>query len=533
MPDFLKKISNKITEYWNKFSKVQKVQIIAVSVIGIVALVILTLVLSRPNMILYADEVSPEKMNIMVETLTENNIQYRYEDNATKLYVESGKFQEVQLLLAEKGVLSGGKFEWNDALNTSITTTAEDRTMMKQLAFENELASIISLIDGVDSAVVKIVAPESGSVIFEQDKKATASIFLTTLGKLTDEQIYGIASFVETSVENLSINDIKILDSTSKLLFNGGGDDGLIGNLNSNLEYKEAYEVKYERTIENLLLSRGEYDDAVVGVNLKIDFDSIQSQSEVYSIPEDASEPLPTHIYIYDSSGATNAAGGQPGTDSNANATTYVTEGAGGTESEVSITEKDYTPNMTVTTTVKSIGEIVKEDSTVTVKLSKYIYHNQVLIEEQGLLDETSWEQYKIDNGERTSVEVDPDLIRLVSNASNIESVFIMASEVPVFVDREVKESNIAGYIPVIVIVLMIALLGYAIYKGTEPVEITEVEPELSVEAMLETTNTEEELEAIEFGDKSDARVQIERFVDENPEAVAQLLRNWLNEDWE
>jgi len=23
-----------------------------------------------------------------------------------------------------------------------------------------------------------------------------------------------------------------------------------------------------------------------------------------------------------------------------------------------------------------------------------------------------------------------------------------------------------------------------------------------------------------------------EKFVDENPEAVAQLLRNWLNDDW-
>ncbi len=40
-------------------------------------------------------------------------------------------------------------------------------------------------------------------------------------------------------------------------------------------------------------------------------------------------------------------------------------------------------------------------------------------------------------------------------------------------------------------------------------------------------------MEDIEFSDKSAARVQIEKFVDENPEAVAQLLRNWLNEDWE
>ena len=36
----------------------------------------------------------------------------------------------------------------------------------------------------------------------------------------------------------------------------------------------------------------------------------------------------------------------------------------------------------------------------------------------------------------------------------------------------------------------------------------------------------------IELEDKSDTRIMIEKFVDENPEAVALLLRNWINEDW-
>ena len=41
------------------------------------------------------------------------------------------------------------------------------------------------------------------------------------------------------------------------------------------------------------------------------------------------------------------------------------------------------------------------------------------------------------------------------------------------------------------------------------------------------------ELEEIGFDDRSEARKMIEKFVDEKPEAVATLLRNWLNEDWE
>ena len=61
---------------------------------------------------------------------------------------------------------------------------------------------------------------------------------------------------------------------------------------------------------------------------------------------------------------------------------------------------------------------------------------------------------------------------------------------------------------------------------------MTELEPELSVEQLLATTKENQSLEDIEFSDKSEARAMIEKFVDEKPEAVAQLLRNWLNEDW-
>ena len=64
-------------------------------------------------------------------------------------------------------------------------------------------------------------------------------------------------------------------------------------------------------------------------------------------------------------------------------------------------------------------------------------------------------------------------------------------------------------------------------------VKVTETEPELSVEDLLATTKeNEENLEEIELSDKSETRKMIEKFVDENPEAVAMLLRNWINDDW-
>ena len=37
----------------------------------------------------------------------------------------------------------------------------------------------------------------------------------------------------------------------------------------------------------------------------------------------------------------------------------------------------------------------------------------------------------------------------------------------------------------------------------------------------------------IGYNEKSETRLLIEKFVEENPEAAASLLRNWLNEEWE
>ena len=85
----------------------------------------------------------------------------------------------------------------------------------------------------------------------------------------------------------------------------------------------------------------------------------------------------------------------------------------------------------------------------------------------------------------------------------------------------------------IILTVLIIALLIFVILRGASPLAAEDEEPELSVEQLLATTKENQSLDDIEFSDKSETRKMIEKFVDENPEAVAQLLRNWISDDWE
>ena len=83
--------------------------------------------------------------------------------------------------------------------------------------------------------------------------------------------------------------------------------------------------------------------------------------------------------------------------------------------------------------------------------------------------------------------------------------------------------------------VAILAILILVVLRSTRPLTVEETEPELSVEDMLATTKeatAQQKVDDIDVQEKSETRIAIEKFVDENPEAVALLLRNWLNEDW-
>ena len=77
-------------------------------------------------------------------------------------------------------------------------------------------------------------------------------------------------------------------------------------------------------------------------------------------------------------------------------------------------------------------------------------------------------------------------------------------------------------------------MLGFVVFRSTRNQNEEEEEPELSVDALLQSTaDASEDMEDIGYSEKSETRLLIEKFVDENPDAAALLLRNWLNEDWE
>ena len=152
------------------------------------------------------------------------------------------------------------------------------------------------------------------------------------------------------------------------------------------------------------------------------------------------------------------------------------------------------------------------------------------------LNEEMTFDEYIANNREPRLMEREEYeyMIEIMSSASGIpvENLTVVAYEAYDFIPKEVEEFNWTLVFEIALAVVILGLLLFVVFRGLAPDEVVEMEPELSVEQLLATTKENQTLEDIELDEKSETRRLIEKLIEDNPEAVANLLRNWLNDEW-
>lgn len=112
-----------------------------------------------------------------------------------------------------------------------------------------------------------------------------------------------------------------------------------------------------------------------------------------------------------------------------------------------------------------------------------------------------------------------------------VENITIVAYESPVFYDNEGLNVNWTTVLSAALFILILALLIVVVIRSMSSKREEVQEEEVSVENLLQST-PEPVIEDIDVETKSETRKMVEKFVDDNPESAALLLRNWLDEEW-
>ena len=535
MADKLKAIPTRILEWWNKYTSKQKTIIISIAAGVVLALAILVTVLTRPQYETLVVCESTKESAAIIELLEGASpaIDYVYSEDGYQIKVEKSQVGQANVLLGANNIPTV-RMTIQDVTSGGLTTTESDKVKLYKTYQEEMLEADLESMGNIKSAKVDLHIPEDNGTMIAQNEDASAAIMLELNDVLTNDQAANIAQFVKTSLGNEKIQTITIIDNEGNLLFSGDDTSSIQGQANSQFTVKQQTEAVLQSNIKKVLLGTNEFNLIEVSSNLELDFSSVEETEHLFYAPDGQTQGVLSHEDIFESE-STGGVSGTPGTDSNnQDNTDYVLqdyESSSATQSEIS---RDYLPNEKVTLTKIPAGLVKYNNSSISVAAIKYKVLKEEDAKNQGLLDGITWDEYKAMNQERTKLEIDEDLVDLVAKASGIsaENISFVAYEEPMYIDAEALPVSATDIVQIVLIVLILGLLAFVIFRSMRSEKVlVEEEKEISIEELLDSA-PEATVEELEAETKSETRKMIEKFVDENPEAAANLLRNWLNEDW-
>lgn len=533
MQERLKQLPKRLLEIWNKYTTKQKTIIVSVFSGVVLALAILIVLLSRTKYVTLSTFETTNMATGVVQLLNENGIKNKLMDDELTVEVDQKRQTDAIVLVSQSDLQETG-FGIDDLLNTSISTTSGERLTRNHLYMQSNLKKDIESMVGVDKATINYVPQDSSTTILTAKKDTPASVFLT-VNEEFDETVTpeSIAVLVAKALGNSTTEEIRIVNQRGVLLYDGPKPEEEEPTQDEIMAFKDEIADAYKRIVYAGFVASG-YELTEVMPAITVNMDKRETYTERrYPDNPDMEQGYQSHYESYSATGVTGD-GDIPGTDSNDEIDYYIA-GDLGSSSSIDSESIDFVLNLQITNEVYETGVVDKEDSSISVVATHVEEVTEAELREKAILTEDmTYEQFKLLYGKPEKTEPSEDLYQMVAKATGIprENIHITTYDQYKFVEIEAEPVNWEFILTIVLAVLLLAFLAYVVFRGMKPVEVTEVEPELNYSEILAEHGNNASLEDVEFGEKSETRILIEKFFDENPESVALLLRAWLNDEY-
>jgi flagellar M-ring protein FliF len=483
-----------------------------------------------------------------LQILDNSQIKYKVDQSTGALMVESSKIQEARLKMAGGGVMADGAsgFELLDKEQPLGTSQFMENARYRR-SFEGELSRTIMSITSVRAARVHLALPRQTTFIRDQ-QKPSASVFVELFpgARLNNEQVRSIANLVASSIPEMPIENVTVVDQKGNLLSKTSAESQEAAESTRQLDYVRQTEDRTRLRIASILEPMLGPDNFRAEVAADVDFTAIEQTDEMFN-PD---MPAVRSEQTMQEQRASASAGGVPGALSNqppaaGTAGEQVsTAGAppgesGNSERSRQQSVRNYELDRTVSYTKHQVGKLRR--LTVAVALN-----NKVKTDAEGKVTTEAWspeDMQRLTTLVRDAVGYDPargDSINVINTAfipvkADAEGEI---QELPIW-----QQPWVMGYVKqglggLFVIILVFAVLRPVMSSLTQ---VARESRQMEVQATLGDMGGMDGDSKVSFGgggsmllpgpdeNHEQQLTAVKGLIAEDPGRVAQVVRRWVN----
>ena len=253
----------------------------------------------------------------IIAALNQQNVPYRIADGGGAIMVPAPLVHETRLKLASQGLPKGGTSGFELIDNQKFGATQFQEQVNYQRALEGELSKSIQSLGAVQSARVHLAIPRP-SIFMREQQKPTASVLVSLYpGKsLERAQIAGITHLVSSSLPDLPVKNVSVVDQSGALLSQQA--DQAAGQLDpTQLSYVQQVEQAHIKRVMEILTPLYGAENVRAQVTADIDFNQSESTSENFKPNQNKEGATVRSQQLSESSNGAGSAAGVPGALSN------------------------------------------------------------------------------------------------------------------------------------------------------------------------------------------------------------------------
>ncbi|PWF48865.1 flagellar basal-body MS-ring/collar protein FliF [Massilia glaciei] len=225
-------------------------------------------------------------------SLEQMGVPHKFSEGGAAIMVPADKVHDVRLKLAAQGLPKGGNVGFELMENQKLGVSQFHEQVNYQRSLEGELARSIQSLAAVLAARVHLALPKP-SVFVRDVQKPTASVLLNLQqGRVLDAgQVSAIVHLVASSVPELPVSNVTVVDQNGNLLSDAGGKLGGKQLDPNQFKYVSQIQQGIVKQVESLITPLVGPGNVRAEATADIDFAQVDTAAETY---KPNSQPAPS-----------------------------------------------------------------------------------------------------------------------------------------------------------------------------------------------------------------------------------------------